>query len=83
MRQTAQEAWVNAVKSCGQSLIDNAEQIAGDYTFQTGTDIIIKLRPSDFVSVKVMQEYLPIDFHDRKKPASTNMRALYHSGVLR
>ena len=30
-----QEKWIEAIKDCGQSLIDNAEKIAGDYKFQT------------------------------------------------
>ena len=42
-----QERWIEAVKSCGQSLIDNAEEIAGDYEYETGVDITISLKPNE------------------------------------
>lgn len=31
-----QEVWIEAVKSCGQSLIDNAEEIAGGLRIRDG-----------------------------------------------
>ena len=50
--QKTQEVWIEAVKSCGQSLIDNAEEIAGDYEYETAeiniaTTYIPKLRGTD------------------------------------
>ena len=54
-----QEIWVEAIKDCGQSLIDNAEKIAGDYEFETGVDITISLKPNEFVEIKVATTYLP------------------------
>lgn len=54
-----QETWVEAIKSCGQSLIDNAEEIAGDYEFETGVDITISLKPQQSVEIKVATTYLP------------------------
>lgn len=46
-----QETWVEAIKCCGQSLIDNAEEIAGDYEFETGVDITISLKPQQSVEI--------------------------------
>lgn len=54
-----QEIWVEAIKDCGQSLIDNAEKIAGDYEFETGVDITISLKPNEIVEIKVATTYLP------------------------
>ena len=54
-----QEIWIEAIKDCGQSLIDNAEEIAGDYEFETGVDITISLKPQQFVEIKVATTYLP------------------------
>lgn len=66
-----QETWINAIKSCGQSLIDNAEQIAGDFDFQTGTNICIALKPREIVEISVTTSYLPHDINDKAKAAST------------
>lgn len=67
-----QEAWIKAVKSCGQSLIDNAEKIAGDFDFQTDTDIVISLKPSELTRISVTSSYIPRDIDDKTKLAATN-----------
>lgn len=54
-----QERWIEAVKSCGQSLIDNAEEIAGDYEYETGVDITISLKPNEIVEIKVATTFIP------------------------
>lgn len=54
-----QERWIEAVKSCGQSLIDNAEEIAGDYEYETGVDITISLMPNEIAEIKVATTYIP------------------------
>ena len=64
MKQSVQDSWIEAVKSCGQSLIDNAEQIASEYPFQTGTEIKISLQAGEFAEITVSQMYLPTE---RKK----------------
>lgn len=56
-----QETWIQAVKDCGQSLIDNAEEIAGKYDLQTGVNIFISLRPGEFVEIEVSTTYIPKD----------------------
>lgn len=45
MPKEIQEKWIQAIKDCGQSLIDNAEKIAGDYDFQTSVYISMDLTP--------------------------------------
>lgn len=66
-----QEAWINAVKSCGQSLIDNAKSIAGDFDFQTETKICITLKPGEFVDISVAISYIPHDINDQERPVTT------------
>ena len=69
--QKTQEAWINAVKSCGQSLIDNAEQIAGSFDFQTDVDIVINLSPKEFARISITTNYFPRDIKDKNKVATT------------
>lgn len=54
-----QEQWVDAVKSIGQSLIDNADEIAGHYDYQTCVDIMVTLEPNQPVEVSINSRYLP------------------------
>lgn len=54
-----QEIWVEAIKDCGQSLIDNAKEIAGDYEYETGVDITISLMPNEIAEIKVATTYIP------------------------
>ena len=54
-----QEIWVEAIKDCGQSLIDNAEEIAGDYEYETGVDITISLKPNEIAEIKVATTFIP------------------------
>lgn len=58
-KQEIQEAWVQAIKDCGQSLIDNAEKIAGDYDTQTSVSISMLLNPGDVVEIDISTTYLP------------------------
>lgn len=66
-----QKAWINAVKSCGQSLIDYAESIAGDYEFQTDVDIYIILKPNSHPEISVTHNYFPRDINNKTKQATT------------
>ena len=54
-----QENWIQAIKDCGQSLIDNAEEIAGNYDLQTGVNIFISLNPGEFVEIEISTTYIP------------------------
>ena len=54
-----QEKWIQAIKDCGQSLIDNAEKIAGDYDFQTSVTISMELGPNKPVEICINTCYLP------------------------
>ena len=58
-KQEIQEAWVQAIKDCGQSLIDNAEKIAGDYDTQTSVSISMLLNPGNVVEIDISTTYLP------------------------
>lgn len=58
-KQEIQEAWIQAIKDCGQSLIDNAEKIAGDYDLQTSVSISMLLSPGDVVEIDVSTSYVP------------------------
>ena len=53
------DKWIQAIKDCGQSLIDNAEKIAGDYDFQRSVYISIDLTPGEVVEISVDTRYLP------------------------
>ena len=65
-----QDAWINAVKSCGQSLIDNAESIAGDFDYQTSTTIYITLEPHSLPEISITHNYLPRDISGKNKVVS-------------
>lgn len=57
---------VQQIKECGESLIGNAEIIAGGYKFQTGNlEINIVLNVEEAPLVKVNQKFIPIDFINR------------------
>ena len=40
-------------------MIDNAEEIAGDYEYETGVDITISLMPNEIAEIKVATTYIP------------------------
>lgn len=54
-----QDACIQAIKDCGQSLIDNAEKIAGDYDLQTSINISMMLSPGEMVEIDVSTSYVP------------------------
>ena len=58
-RKEIQEKRIQAIKDCGQSLIDNAEKIAGDYDFQTSVTISMELGPNKSVEICINTCYLP------------------------
>ena len=56
---TTQEIIKN-IKNCGQSLIDNAESIAGDYKYQTDLDIRITIPVTgEWPEIEVSTVFLP------------------------
>ena len=64
--EEVQAKWINAIKSCGQSLIDNAEEIAGDYERETGVTITIDMKPENVVEIAVTTTYLPKSLDGKK-----------------
>ena len=54
------EEIIKRVKECGQSLIDNAESIAGDYRFQTDLDIYVSIPVTgDLPQISVTSNFIP------------------------
>lgn len=54
-----QNQWIQAIKDCGQSLIDNAEEIAGRYDNQTAVCISMLLVPGKAIKISVNTNYIP------------------------
>ncbi len=52
---------VETIKQCGQSIIDNAESIAGDYKYQTYLEISIKIPATNdgIASINIDTDFLP------------------------
>lgn len=63
--QELQNQWIQAIKDCGQSLIDNAEEIAGHYDYQTSVYISMLLSPGEAAEISVDTSYLPKSKHGR------------------
>lgn len=62
------ERLIQNIKDCGQSLIDNAESIVGNYKYLG--DIKITCYPSDSdeaVRIEVTNEFYPENYIDRHK----------------
>ena len=55
------EKIVETIKQCGQSIIDNAERIAGDYKYQTYLEISIKIPATndEIPCISINTEFLP------------------------
>lgn len=62
------EELIEHIKSCGQSIIDNAEKIVGDYKFDAGTYIELHVGKCDelpYISVK--KDFIPERFVEKEK----------------
>ena len=72
-----QDEWIEAIKDCGQSLIDNAEKIAGDYKYQTSIYISMLLNPGEIVEISVNTNFIPQSRSDENRivalPSSRKM----------
>ena len=59
-REKAQREAVKIIRAAGQSLIENAEKIAGGYEYQTDLDIMIRVgNLVEMPTITVTQEYVP------------------------
>lgn len=57
------EELIEHIKACGQSIIDNAEKIAGDYKFDTGTYIELHVGNCDEAPyISVTKDFIPERF---------------------
>lgn len=60
MRDKDLEKLIVQIKSCGQTIIDNAERIAGGYKYQAeGLDIFIHLASNEAPSIHVEHDFFP------------------------
>lgn len=59
---------IEHIKTCGQSIIDNAEKIAGDYKFDIGTYIKLHVGNCDEVPyISVAKDFIPERFIEKEK----------------
>lgn len=62
------EEIIQNIKDCGQSLIDNAEKIVGDYKFMTDLTITCCVNERGHAPyINVDAEFLPENFIERNK----------------
>lgn len=67
-REKAQQKAVEMIRAAGQSIIDNAETIAGGYEYQIDLDIMIRLgNLSEAPKITVTQEYIPERWVERRE----------------
>ncbi len=58
--KTYREELIEHIKACGQSIIDNAEKIAGDYKFDAGTYIELHVGKCDEAPyISVTKDFIP------------------------
>lgn len=61
--KTYREELIEHIKTCGQSIIDNAEKIAGDYKFDIGTYIELHVGNCDEAPyISVTKDFIPERF---------------------
>ena len=56
------EKRIQQIKDCGQSIIDNAERIYGDYKYSRGLEIVVRLDVNEVPTITVLREFLPERF---------------------
>ena len=62
------EEIIQNIKDCGQSLIDNAEKIVGDYKFMTDLTITCHVSEKGHMPyINVSTEFLPEKFIEREE----------------
>lgn len=58
--KTYREELIEHIKACGQSIIDNAEKIVGDYKFDAGTYIELHVGKCDEAPyISVTKDFIP------------------------
>lgn len=53
------EQLVDEVRACGQSIIDNAESIVGNYRYQTDIDITAYIHMEESPTINVGTNFIP------------------------
>ena len=65
MKNTREEIIQN-IKDCGQTLIDNAEKIVGEYKFLTDLSIVCNVAEKDYVPlISVYTDFIPEKYVER------------------
>ena len=65
------EELIENIKDCGQSIIDNAEKIVGDYKFDAGTYIELHVVDCDNAPyISVTKDFIPERFIEKEKGRS-------------
>lgn len=71
-RESAQRKAEEIIRAAGQSLIENAEKIAGGYEYQTDLDIMIRIgNLAEMPTITVTQEYVPEGWVKRSEDIET------------
>lgn len=61
MKDQYLERLIKEIKSCGQTIIDNAEKIAGEYKYQKSLNIWIQFEDDGVPVIQVEHEFYPDD----------------------
>ena len=59
-KMTVTEKLIEKVKNCGQTIIDNAESIVGDYKYQTEICVVFTIGAEDEpIEISAEQRWMP------------------------
>ena len=61
------EQRIQQIKACGQSIIDNAESIFGDYKYSTDLKIIVDLPCREHPTIQAVKSFVPEGFIENIK----------------
>lgn len=59
------EERIQQIKDCGQSIIDNAESIYGNYDFPQGLKIIVSLEMNEVPKITTVKSFIPENYIGR------------------
>ena len=65
MSSFKREERIKQLKSCGQSIIDNAEKIVSDVRYPLNTKIIIDMKPNEMPIIVYERSFIPESLLER------------------
>lgn len=65
MRSFKREERIKQLKSCGQSIIDNAEKIVSDVRYPLNTKIIIDMKANEMPIIAYERSFIPESLLER------------------